>query len=355
MTTEVWISTRGRISEATRIALQEALEEDNKKDTPSFGREDLEEIRRSGTEAVLLGIYNFPGSVYATDGSNDRGVMGAGFFKLDEHRGGCCQLGRGEEGNSSNRAELGAVCLALEDAKRQQDRKLVILLSDSACFLSSFQKWTGEGKSPSMHENPDADIMRDIVQLLRERIEQGLLTIFIKIKSHRGDLLNEQADRLADEGRQSESIRWSLPSNRPIFYWTDNGTTHRSPMKPTVKIRIDLQVSQQQLTIHTGSTANFLTREDSSRDLLGKFHRHRSVWIRARRRVLQCLSYPFPCALQLKQWGILKDVKCRLCEKYYKERNIPEPPDTVESVGHIRNRSIHRNTRNRKLNTANPA
>ena len=69
----VWISTRGRISEATRIALQEALEEDNKKDTPSFGREDLEEIHRSGP-AGLLGIYNFPGSVYATDGSNDRGV-----------------------------------------------------------------------------------------------------------------------------------------------------------------------------------------------------------------------------------------------------------------------------------------
>ena len=58
-------------------------------------------------------------------------------------------------------------------------------------------------------------------------------------------------------------------------------------------------------------------------------------WIRARRRVLQCLSYQFPCALQLKQWGILKDVKCRLCEKYYRERNIPEPPDSVESVGHI--------------------
>jgi len=80
MTTEVWISTRGRISEATRIALQEALEEDDKKDTPSFGKEDLEAIHRSGTEAGLLGIYNFPGSVYATDGSNDKGVMGAGFL-----------------------------------------------------------------------------------------------------------------------------------------------------------------------------------------------------------------------------------------------------------------------------------
>ena len=163
-------------------------------------------------EINYFGIYNFPDAVYATDGSNDRGVMGARFFMLNEHRGGCCQLRRGIEGNSSNRAELGAACLALEDTRNQQDRKPVILLSDSACLLSSSQKWTGEGKSPSMHGNPDADIMRDIVRLLRERIDQGLLTIFIKIKAHRGD-------RWADEGRQSENIRWSLPTNRPIFYW----------------------------------------------------------------------------------------------------------------------------------------
>jgi len=143
MTTEVWISTRGQISEASRTAIQEALEEESTKDTPSFGSEDLEKIHRSGTEAGLLGIYNFPVALYATDGSNDKGVMGAGYFKLDENRGGCCQLGRDEEGNSSNRAELGVAYLALEDAKRKQDRKPIILLSDSACFLSSLQKWIG--------------------------------------------------------------------------------------------------------------------------------------------------------------------------------------------------------------------
>ena len=132
------------------MAIQEALEEESTKDTPSFATEDLEEIHRSGTEAGLLGIYrdSFPGAVYATDGSNDKGFMGAGYFKLDEHRGGCCQLGRGKEGNSSNRAELGAACLALEDSKRQQDRKPIILLSDSACFLSSSQNGQGRGNPP---------------------------------------------------------------------------------------------------------------------------------------------------------------------------------------------------------------
>jgi len=223
LTTEVWISTRGKSTEITQTAIQKALEADNTKDTLSFGSEDLEKIHKASTEAGLLEIYNFPGAVYATDGSSNKGVMRVGYYRLDENRGGCCRLGRGEEGNSSNRAELGAACLALEDAKRKQDRKPVILLSDSACFLSSSQKWIGDGKSPSMWGNPEADIMRDIVQLLRERIEQDPLTIFIKIKAHRGDPLNELADRWADKRRQSENIRWSLPTNRPIFSWTENG------------------------------------------------------------------------------------------------------------------------------------
>ena len=57
---------------------------------------------------------------YVTDGSNNMGIMGAGFYRLSDDRGGCCQLGRGEEGNSSNRAELGTACLALEDAKNKK-------------------------------------------------------------------------------------------------------------------------------------------------------------------------------------------------------------------------------------------
>ena len=83
MTTEVWISTRGKIPEIIRTAIQEALEADITKDTPSFGSGDLEVIHRAGTEAGLVGIYNFPGAVYATDGFNDKGVMEAGYYKLD--------------------------------------------------------------------------------------------------------------------------------------------------------------------------------------------------------------------------------------------------------------------------------
>jgi len=50
--------------------------------------------------------------------------------------------------------------------------------------------------------------------------------------------------------------------------------------------------------------------------------------------VLQCISYEFPCALKLKMWGILNEVKCRLGEKCYKEKQI-DSSNSVESVGHI--------------------
>ena len=104
-------------------------------------------------------------------------------------------------------------------------------------------------------------------------------------------------------------------------------------MNPTVKKKIDLQVALQQIGKHKGSTANFLGREDNLRDLLGKFHKDKTVWIRARRRVLQCIAQQFSCAPELKMWGILKEVKCRLCKKYFKEKKI-DPPDSIESVTH---------------------
>jgi len=73
---------------------------------------------------------------------NEKGIIGAGFYRFAENREGCCQLGRGEKGNSSNRPNLGAACLAIGDAKSRGDKKPTVLRlrSDSACLLPSTQK-----------------------------------------------------------------------------------------------------------------------------------------------------------------------------------------------------------------------
>jgi len=51
-----------------------------------------------------------------------------------------------------------------------------------------------------IHKFPDGDILRDIIELLRKRVDSGLFTLFVKIRAHRGEFFNEMADQWADKG-----------------------------------------------------------------------------------------------------------------------------------------------------------
>ena len=70
----------------------------------------------------MLGCYWFRGVVFAGDGSDHRGRMGAGAFCLgDPEMKQCVGVGREEEGTSSNRPELAALVLALRATKTTDD------------------------------------------------------------------------------------------------------------------------------------------------------------------------------------------------------------------------------------------
>ena len=51
-----------------------------------------------------------------------------------------------------------------------------------------------------IHKFPDGDILRDIIELLKKRVETGLFTLFVKIRANRGEFFNEKADRWANQG-----------------------------------------------------------------------------------------------------------------------------------------------------------
>jgi len=53
----------------------------------------------------------------------------------------------------------------------------------------------GEGLDLLIKTSPDGDILREILELLRRRIEMGLFTLFVKIESHRGEFSKEMANR----------------------------------------------------------------------------------------------------------------------------------------------------------------
>ena len=114
----------------------------------------------------------------------------------------CARVGREEEGTSSNRPELGGVVLALQSADLIEDVLHALLLCGNAAVLCAIKKWVGQGGKATLATVPDADILREIVCLLTQRVRTGRTTLLIKVKSHRGEPINERADTLEEEGRE---------------------------------------------------------------------------------------------------------------------------------------------------------
>ena len=120
--------------------------------------------------------------------------------------------------------------MALENsltAEADRDKDIVIL-TDSKCLLDSIQPWIGEGCNPMIHKFPDGDILREIIELLRKRVNKGLFTLFVKIRAHRGEFFNEMSDRWADKGAlATDNLRWNCPRLKPIFSWKVGKMPHR--------------------------------------------------------------------------------------------------------------------------------
>jgi len=125
-----------------------------------------------------MDIHNFPGVIYATDGSKSSEGIGVSFYRHDTTGSGCCRVGGGTEGGSSGRAELAAACLVFEDSLTYI--KPIAVVTDSKVFMTVSSNWVGEGKDPLLRHSPDGDILAHIINILEQRVDLGLFTIFIK-------------------------------------------------------------------------------------------------------------------------------------------------------------------------------
>jgi ribonuclease HI len=165
------------------IKLQEAWNSSEQKDECIVRLDDLERGYWMGTEVGQLGGYGFQGVTLVVDGSCKDGKMGSGFCKFrEEEADKCARVGREEEGTSSNRPELGGVVLASQSAALSED---VLLLCDNEAVLCAIKKWVGQGGKATLATAPDADILREIVCLLTQRVRAGRASFLIKVKSHR--------------------------------------------------------------------------------------------------------------------------------------------------------------------------
>jgi len=153
-----------------------------------------------------------------------------------------------------------------------------------------------------MKESPDGDILGKILELLRVGIDRGLFTLDVKIKSHRGECFNEMTDRWEDKGRHMETeARWTSLRQRPIFTWTASGIAHNSTMSKVVKTRAHRMADGLQIHEHNNLTAKILKTEGNCRSVLKHHWKDKRISFRAKRRLLQSISFQVPCAANFKK------------------------------------------------------
>ena len=82
---------------------------------------------------------------------------------------------------------------------------------------------------------------------MRERIEAGAATFLIKIKAHKGELMNEEADTLAEVGREKEkeTAKWTERTQKLIFKWTgQKNAKQRTKWRAGVRRQVRQRVVQ---------------------------------------------------------------------------------------------------------------
>ena len=103
----------------------------------------------------------------------------------------------------------------------------------------------------------DADILRSVVERLRQRIAAGTATWLVKIKAHRGEPLNEEADDEAGKGclLPAEEKQWDELTSRIMYTWrTTEGAERRSPWGQGVRQAITKRASWTRVALehHVG-------------------------------------------------------------------------------------------------------
>ena len=244
---ECWVKTTSDAPIGAQDSLTKALtapQHNVGKDTYIVDLESDEKLYWLGTESGLLGAFGFEGACTAGDGSCDPSTksMGAGFCNFntmkwntttpltngplqDQRLRESSKVGREEEGLSSNRPELVALreCLEAHD-----DRTNLLYLTDSEATLQAIHKWIGGGAKLNLSRSPDADVLKVIILKLEQRGQAGATTLLIKVKAHRGDPLNEEADIRAEMGRLKEykETIWNDSSDRTVYEWPVTSTKH---------------------------------------------------------------------------------------------------------------------------------
>jgi hypothetical protein len=110
-------------------------------------------------------------------------------------------------------------------------------LCDSETTLDKVSKCIGSGPRNTLAGDANADIMKTIIECVRERVLRGACTFMVKVQKQRGEPLNERADTQAGSARQlpPESRPWTIRTPRMTYEWQDEGVKRVSTWSKAVR------------------------------------------------------------------------------------------------------------------------
>ena len=83
----------------------------------------------------------------------------------------------------------------------------LLYLTDSEESLQVIHKWIGGGVKLNLSKSTDVDVLKVIILKLQRRVDVGATTLMIKVKTHRGDPLNEESDIRTLRNRSSQRVQ----------------------------------------------------------------------------------------------------------------------------------------------------
>ena len=70
----------------------------------------------------------------------------------------------------------------------------MLYLTDNETILQVIHRWIDCGTKLNPSKSPDVDVLKKIIIKLQKRVLAGAATFLVKVKAHRGDPVNEEAD-----------------------------------------------------------------------------------------------------------------------------------------------------------------
>jgi len=124
-------------------------------------------------------------------------------------------------------------------------------LCDHQALLRAVKRWVGESGKATLVGAPDADILREAIEELRKRTAAGASTFLVKVKAHRGESANEQANIQADKAISGKDVptEWHDRTNRAVFTWQEprqkGGTVSYEDRKSTWNNGVQKAIRQE--------------------------------------------------------------------------------------------------------------